>query len=431
MVRKIIQSLLLLGFAALAVIFIYNLPPVHDRLAWRIENLRADILYALNPPQEAVFVPQEVTVLPSVTPTATVTPAPRRAPRGARPGPPPTPPPSPTASPSPTPIPERVILSGAIHEYQKWNNCGPATLATALSFWDWRGDGIGDLQSDTAPFLKPNPRDKNVMPYEMVDFVNSQTSLRAVWRMGGDLELLKRLIAAGFPVVIEKGFEVPKEGWMGHYEVLTGYDDGKGRFIAQDSYIQADFPVPYEKLLGEWQAFNYVFVVIYPPEREAEAAAVLGPWWDEAESYRLAAQKASEEVFASNGRAQAFAWFNRGTSLVRLQDYAGAAQAYDEYFKLYATLGEDERPWRMLWYQTSPYFAYFYSQRYYDVLNLATTTLEYINEPAIEESYYWRGKARAALGDSSGAVADFRESLKWHEAFAPSLFELETLGAAP
>ena len=30
---------------------------------------------------------------------------------------------------------------------------------------------------------------------------------------------------------------------------------------------------------------------------------------------------------------------------------------------------------RMMWYQTGPYFAYYYSARYQDVINLANTTL--------------------------------------------------------
>ncbi len=36
---------------------VYNLPPVHDRLAWRVDNLRTQIKYALNPPEQVVFVP--------------------------------------------------------------------------------------------------------------------------------------------------------------------------------------------------------------------------------------------------------------------------------------------------------------------------------------------------------------------------------------
>ena len=54
-------------------------------------------------------------------------------------------------------------------------------------------------------FIERSQTDVNVMAYELVDYVNDYTSLKALWRVGGDLELLKRLIAAGFPVIAEKG----------------------------------------------------------------------------------------------------------------------------------------------------------------------------------------------------------------------------------
>jgi tetratricopeptide (TPR) repeat protein len=83
----------------------------------------------------------------------------------------------------------------------------------------------------------------------------------------------------------------------------------------------------------------------------------------------------------------------------------------------------------MLWYQTGPYFAYFYTGRYYDVLNLADTTLNAMqSDKNLEESYYWRGMAKAALGDTSGAISDYQTSLQYHPGFEPALFQLRQLG---
>jgi tetratricopeptide (TPR) repeat protein len=296
-----------------------------------------------------------------------------------------------------------------------------------LSFWDWDGD-----QRPVAEYTKPNPRDKNVMPYELVDFVNSQTDLRALTRDGGDLELLKTLIAAGFPVILEKGFEgYGFEGWMGHYALVTGYDDSRQRVNTQDSYIGDDFPFPYEDLVKYWRNFNYSYIVITPPEREAELMALLGSYSDAGLANAAAAQRASEEIFQLSGRDQLFAWFNRGTSLVALQDYAGAAAAYDEAFRIDAGLvasDPESRPYRIMWYQTGPYKAYFYSGRYYDVINLATQTLSNMSEPVLEESYYWRGLAREAIGDNDGAIEDLRAALNMHPGFQPALDQLQRLG---
>ncbi len=409
------------------LVVIYNLPFVQDRVGWRVSELRARIKYALSPPEQAVFTPDPTlqamvqTTLAALTPPATMTPTP---------GPtlPPTVTPTPTIE--PTPLPTSIQLRGVRHEYQKWNNCGPANLSMALSFWGWQGD-----QRDTAAYLKPNPRDKNVMPYEMAGFVEDETDFGVIVRVGGDLDVIKRFLAAGFPVLVEKGFEGDGfDGWMGHYEVITGYDDARQRFTAQDSYIMADLPVSYADLLTHWQAFNYTYLVIYPGDRQAEVMSLLGPHADEAANSQAAAQKASDEVSASLGREQFFAWFNRGSNLVRLQDYAGAALAFDEAYAVDAQLAvsdPEHRAWRMLWYQTGPYFAYFFTGRYGDVISLATQTLVNSSEPTLEESWYWRARARAAIGDSAGAVDDLRTSLQYHEGFTPSLELMQALGAAP
>ena len=61
-------------------------------------------------------------------------------------------------------------------------------------------------------------------------------------RYGGDNDLVKRLIAAGFPVLIEKGYYeadyTGKVAWLGHYLFTTGYDDAAGEFIVQDAYLE-------------------------------------------------------------------------------------------------------------------------------------------------------------------------------------------------
>ncbi len=422
--RRFGLVLLLTAALALIALLAYQSPFFQDRLGWRISALRAEIKYAIAPPEQAVFTPDPTlaamvnSTLTAHTPSPTVT---------ATAGPTSTPTPTPTITPEPTALPEQVQLQGIRHEYQKWNNCGPANLSMALSFWDWDGD-----QRPVADFTKPNPRDKNVMPYELAAYVEEQTEFDVLVRVGGDLQLLKGLIAAGFPVIVEKGFEgAGFEDWMGHYEVVSGYDDSTGKFTVQDSYIMADLPLDYEEMDRYWRHFNYTYLVIYPPDREAELLDILGPAADEEANYRAAAQRASDEIFSSTGRPRFFAWFNRGTNLAALQDYAGAAAAYDEAFALYASLDPDERPWRLFWYQTGPYRAYFYAGRYGDVIRLATQTLSNMSEPVLEESYFWRGLARQAVGDVEGAIQDWRQAVAYHPDWQPALSQLQQVGASP
>jgi tetratricopeptide (TPR) repeat protein len=315
-----------------------------------------------------------------------------------------------------------------VHEYQQFNNCGPANLAMALSFWGWQGD-----QRDTRAFLRPNLQvdDKNVSPEEMVAYVQHFTALRALTRVGGDLDLLKRLIAAGFPVLIEAGHHPPDDWWMGHYLVVNGYDDATGYFTVQDSLTNPDQPFLYEELATRWwRDFNYVYVLIYPPEREAELFNILGARLDEAYSYELAAQRALQEIPARQGRDLFFTWFNLGSSRVGLKDYSAAAQAYDMAFSIYQTLSEEQRPYRLMWYQMGPYEAYYYTGRFQDVINLANTTFTWVGQAVLEESYYWRGMAYAALGQTNQAIADFQKAATLNPNYAAPRQELENLGAS-
>jgi hypothetical protein len=427
-------ALLAVAFVCLAGVLLYNFTSLHSRLDRLANDVQAQVFYALNPPQEVVFTPREQQVdaivqatMLALQPVITPSPALMDIATPTQPGATSTPQPSPTPTLTATPIPEAFSLAGLKHEYQQMNNCGPATLSMALSYWGWQGD-----QRDTRLYLRPNfatVDDKNVMPAEMVGYVEKFTGLKALVRVGGNLDMLKKLVAAGFPVMIEKGFQPPKEDWMGHFEVINGYDDARQRFTTQDSYIMADFPVPYDQLADNWwRDFNHVYLVVYPPDREAEVMSILGPHADPAYNFQQAAQIAAEETKQLSGRDLYFAWFNLGTNLTLLQDYEAASAAYDQAFAQYAKLSEEERPWRMLWYQVGPYQAYYNAGRYQDVIDLANTTLAYMLEPVLEESFYWRGLARQQTGDLEGAISDFKRTVELNSNFSPGYEQLERLG---
>ncbi len=415
--RIILLAILGIAFVCLVGIAAYNYPPIHERASWRVESVLTRAYYVVKPPQKAVFVPQPIQTdlapdtqmsafdpIPIETATHTSTAIPTALEATA------TSLPTPTPTLTATPIPASVILSGLTHEYQQMNNCGPATLSTLLSYWGWQGD-----QRDTRAYLRPNfadVDDKNVNPAELADFIETQTDLKAIVRVGGNIELLKQFVAAGFPVIIEKGFQPPKEDWMGHYQVINGYDDERMRFLTQDSYIMADFPLPYEQLSERWwRDFNHVYLVAYPAVRETEVMHILETESDPTVNYQHAALYAQDEINRLTGRDLYFAWYNLGSNLVALGEYDPAAEAYDQAFTIYAALPEDERPWRMLWYQTGPYQAYYNTGRYQDVINLANTTLSYFRLPILEETLYWRGLAKDANGDREGALADLQRAI--------------------
>jgi len=442
----------LIPMALVLGIGLYYLPPIHSRIAWRLDALRVQIIYYFNPPGDIVFQPGGGTILnietviattraefletltPQMTPTLTPTTGPTLTPTATF-----------------TPLPNAVNLKGVIYvdQHERWNYCGPANLTMALNFWGWAGNrddvakvvkpGSGDLREN---FIDRGKPDKNVMPYELVDFVNENTKYRALMRYGGDENLIKRLIAAGFPVVVEKGYyehdTTGKISWLGHYLFTTGYDDTRGGFIVQDAYTKPGKNIldKYGDYQENWRAFNYLFMVVYPSDREAEMLTVLGLWVDETWAAQHALELAEKEILSINGNDLFFAWFNKGTSHVALKQYTDAANAYDQAFSLYANwdVEKTDRPWRMMWYQTGPYFSYYYSARYLDVINLANTTL---TDPAskeertLEESLLWRGRAYYMSGNTQSAVDDFRAALKIHINWIPAVQALQDLGLQP
>ena len=120
-----------------------------------------------------------------------------------------------------------------------------------------------------------------------------------------------------------------------------------------------------------------------------------------------------------------------GTSLVSLKDYGSAATAFDTAFGIYPDINENHRPYRILWYETGPYTAYYYAGRYQDVIKLANQVLGNMADPILEESYYWRALSNYALGNTTQAIADLRTSLVCHPGFAPSAAMLKQIGATP
>jgi len=415
---------IILTLVALAV-GMYLVPQVRERVNWRVEQLRMQVMSIIRPPEKVVFVPQKTT-LPTLPIEFTATPVPTVLQTVVSTN-------QLTATVDPaslsTPLPPFVEIKGVryIDQHNAPNYCAPSTLAMGLSYWGWRGS-----REDVARVIKPYKEDYNVMPYEMENFTLSNAGLQSITRIGGTSDLLKSLVAGGFPVLIEKGVYLldlaNKVSWMGHYNLVTGYDDANGEFIVQDAYLGADHRFKYQALENEWRSFNYLFMVIYTPEKEQTLMDIIGQYKDEDVANRKAYEIATLEISNFTDINQFFAWYNRGTSMVKLKDFNGAAEAFDQAFAIYQTLPEDTRPFRMVWYQTGPYQAYYYTNRFQDVINLADVSLSVANHPGLEESNYWRAMGYSAIGKNKEAIADLQLSLKIHPGFEPSVQLLQQLG---
>lgn len=401
--KLVVPAVLAIGIGA-AVLFKY------DSIRWRIEQARGAILDLAAPAGET---------LPTAAPEVAASSPPSMA--LAFDAPAAQPPIYPTAvaqPPTPVPLitpPKSVTLKSPKWEKQDINNCGPATLAMYLRFYGWQG-----AQDEVAKVIHPNQRDKNVRWDEMVYYVKTHAGwLEALFRVGGTVDGLKHFIANGYPVVIETGYEV-EQGWVGHYLLITGYDDSEEIFVVQDVTAGPDRQVPYETVDKQWQEFNRLYIVVFPPDDVEVINALLGPDVDETVNRQNALAAAQADTQAE--RENPFAWFNLGSNLNYFDRYAEAAEAFDKAREL-------GLPKRMLFYQFGPYRAYFNLGRYQDVIDLSTFTLDY--RPDLEESYFWRAWAEYMLGDQNAAIADFRNALEVNPAFNDAKVALESIGVKP
>jgi tetratricopeptide (TPR) repeat protein len=338
-----------------------------------------------------------------------------------------TPTSSPTAVPTATPTPPpQARINGLNIIAQTFNNCGPANLTMLLNYY-----GQPDSQADVGGLLKPMNMDANVSPWELVAYANEQTPLEANYFAGGDMGLLKRLIAAGFPVIVEKGYwPSDRLGWMGHYLTLIGYDDGRQTFTALDSYLgpwdSAGLEIGYDELLTYWRHFNYTFILVYPPAERERAEMILGAGLlDRERMWRQAGQRAQAAVAAEPDNA--FAWFNLGVNLTRLGQMTGDPLYFENGAAAYDQARAVGLPWRMLWYQFDIYEAYLAVGRYEDAISLANITVSGAGDRIIEESFLYRGHAYLALGNAAQARLDYREALRLNPNFTAAQAALAAL----
>ena len=403
-----------------AVLVISQLPDVQARLAWRMERVLVFGRGLIDPVQamptalgkvdvEALPLPPTLTATSTrlsvtATPTRAFTSTPFQATL------------TPTLTSTPVPLPERVSLNAPAYEMQDINNCGPATLAMYLRFYGWEGD-----QFDISDEIKPIPQDRNVNIEELMYYLRTQMGgLEAEFRVGGDLMVLRRLIAAGFPVMIEESMKMEEPFWLnddlwaGHYLLITGYDDTAQVFTAHDSFKGADRKILYSDVERNWRSFNRVYLMVYPPDARPKIQEILGRDWDVEQNRQHALEIAQQET--SRDSTDSYAWFNLGTNLVYFEQYQSAAKAYDTAISL-------GLPQRMLRYQFGPFFAYFHTGRTEDLLAIAEYALK--RTPNAEEAWLWKGWALYRQGDKVEAIKAFQKALEAHPSYQDAQYALD------
>ena len=411
-----VRNILLAGTGLIVLaILLLQIPAINARVAWRYEVAKTYVRNVLHPVGE---VP---TAIPNPTDVATSTPVPVTE----------TAVPTQAAfetAPVPTstlePPPAQASLTSPAYEKQTPNNCGPAALSMMLHMFGWEGS-----QKDISDVIKPVTGDRNVNPEELAYWVRNYAGwLRIEHRVAGDTETLKRLIAAGYPVIIEGTTSLNPDDtgwpdddlWAAHYLLLTAYDDSTQIFTVQDTYRGPDKQVPYEQLVSEWKPFNYLYMVVYLPDQEPEIQKLLGSNWDPDLNRQNALDLAQAATIEDP--SDAFAWFNLGSNYVYFEKYNEANAAYDKAREL-------GLPQRMFRYQFGPFIANFQAHRIDDLIALTDYALQ--RTQMSEETWLWHGWGLYRQGDTTGAVEDWRRALTVNPNYQDALYALNFVGATP
>lgn len=370
---------------------------------------------ANDPAPEPTPLPPTLTPLPTEVPTATPTAAPTDTA-------------SPTAAPSPEPTPtaaylpaaERVELTGFRHEWQTMNNCGPVTMGMNLSYY-----GTARGQAEIAAAIRAHQEDKSVTPEEMVAYAWSQGYL-ATLRANGTADTLRRLVSNGVPVIAVSWYESYDGDAMGHYRLVTGYDDATGEWILYDSLRSTvkDWQAPYhgirvsyEEMDRLWGILNYRYIVVFPEETNPLVSAIIGDDVDDTIMWQRSLDRAFARV--AERPDDAFAWYALGDNLIATNQPEEAAAAYDRAIEI-------GLPWRAHWYRYGAFEAYYRVGRHLDVIALADSVIA--NTRGIEEVYYWKGRAHAALGETDAARQALQRAVTLRPSFQPAQEALAGIG---
>ena len=311
-------------------------------------------------------------------------------------------------------VPVRKLLPNTYIVSQTFNNCAPAALSMALSYY-----GIYKSQETLADDVRPNhnrtgKNDDKSTPPPVLATEAEKFGLVAYFRPNGTIDLLKQLIANDIPVVVRTLLHADED--FAHYRVVKGYDDSTQQVIQDDSYQGKNVHYSYDDFLALWQPFNYAYLILVPPEKQKVVEAILGADTDSAKTWHDAVATARRELAARPGEADS--QFNLSVALYYTGDYKGSTEAFEKM--------EDNLSLHTLWYQTEPIRAYFELGNYGRVFSLTDRIFKDGN-PASTELHLLRGHSYLQEGNRKGAKTEFEQAVLYNKNSAEARTALDSV----
>ena len=311
---------------------------------------------------------------------------------------------SPILTPTPTliPIPDKKTLDNTYHIFQSFNNCGPAALSMALSYY-----GIQVSQYELGSALRPyqvtngDNDDKSVTLNEIAEKAK-EFGLTPILRPMGDEEVIRQLIANDMPV-ITRTWTKPDED-IGHFRIIKGYDNERKIFIQDDSLQGKNLEYSYNDFEQLWKKFNYEYLVLVPSDKLELAKSIIGENIDEKLAWSNAVKNSENELH--NDPEDIYARFNLSVAYYKIGDFKNSIMEFEKI--------ESALSFRTLWYQIDPIKAYFETGNYNKVFQITDRILNNQNR-AFSELYILRGKSYQNLGQPELAREEFRKAVYYNE----------------
>ncbi len=314
----------------------------------------------------------------------------------------------------PDSIPAQYQLYNDYHIYQTFNNCGPASLSMALSYYDihvsqdilgkalrpyQNSQGINDDKSVTLSELAVKSRDYSLIPYH---------------RPGGTIPILKQFIAHDIPVITRTLLHPSDD--IGHFRVIKGYDDKTEEIIQDDSMQGHDIRYSYQDFNAIWKAFGYEYLVLIPNDKAEIAKVMLGDSYDEQKAWKQAVTYYNDMLQQSPDDVSTV--FNASVAYYHVGNYSKSIELFESV--------STRLPEKALWYQIEPIQAYAKLSDKQKLFEITDSILNNQNR-AFSELYLLRGDLLVKEGDMIAAKQEYEKAILYNTSLIEATKKLESL----
>lgn len=312
--------------------------------------------------------------------------------------------------PTPTPTPqillqtplESKVLQNNYHIFQSYNNCGPAAMSMALSYY-----GITKTQAELGQELRPyqvpgGDNDDKSVTLEEIAQKSIEYGFAPYRRPNGDIEVIKQFITYDIPVITRTWLKENED--IGHYRIVKGYNTSTQSLIQDDSLQGKNLTYTYDEFNAIWKKFNYEYLVLVPEDKKEVAETILGENADFKTAWENAIVEIQNEL--DQNPDDVYARFNLSVAYYNTGNFQKSVEEFEKV--------ENRLSFRTLWYQIEPIEAYFELENYYRVFAITDRILNNYNR-AFSELYILRGKIYQKQGNIDLARSEFEKAVLYNQ----------------